>query len=63
MDRLEIYKQLLSSIPTDSDAYQLINVCVTRYEVNVNNYFTTRNEHYKTVALALANILNQFIET
>jgi len=61
MDKLELYERLRDSITVGTEFHALINICVSRYEINMIKYNLTHELKYKTVSDAICKILDQFI--
>ena len=63
MDKLDQYKRLRDSITPELEFYTLINLCVSRYEINLIKFNMTHQQKYKDIATALEKFLDQFINT
>ena len=57
-DNLIRYKQLKDSLPTNN----LIQVCVTRYEVNLIMFNLTKENKYEIILKALDKIIETFLK-
>ena len=62
MDKLTMYRRLKDAIPSTAQYYNLINICVSRYEINVLKYDITREDKYKLILHAIEKILDNFID-
>ena len=60
-NKLDVYKELRDSIDPESDFYTLINVRVSRYEINLIKYNLDKEERHKLVLNAIEKILDNFI--
>ena len=56
-DNLVRYKQLKDDLPNEI----LIQVCVTRYEVNLIMFNLTQESKYETILKAIGKILETFM--
>ena len=56
-DNLVRYKQLKDSLPNNN----LIQVCVTRYEINLIKFNLTKDNKYEIILKAIGKILKTFI--
>ena len=52
------YKQLKDNMPDNN----LVQVCVGRYEINLNKYIETGQDKYLLIMKAIGNILEQFLD-
>lgn len=60
-NKLDLYKELRDSIEPGTEFYNLINVCVSRYEINLIKYNLDRDDRHKLILNAIEKILDNFI--
>ena len=62
MDKLIRYKDLLDRTEPSNPSYNLIKICVSRYEINSIKYNINLETKYLIIMGAIEKILDQFID-
>ena len=62
MDKLIRYKDLLDRTEPSNPSYNLIKICVCRYEINTIKYNINHETKYLIIMNAIEKILDQFID-